>query len=44
MGQSRLSNLEILQIERDTSSTINKEDIIKKFSAAAEIRGWRLIL
>lgn len=44
MGQSRLSSLGILQIERERSSQIDTDKVIQKFSAAAECRGRRLIL
>lgn len=42
--QERLSNLRLIQIERDRSCQINQEDIITKFNAAAENRGRRLNL
>ncbi|KAL4090479.1 hypothetical protein QTP88_025306 [Uroleucon formosanum] len=44
MGQSRLNSLGILQIERERSSLIDKDEVIDKFSAAAECRGRRLLL
>ncbi|KAL4098362.1 hypothetical protein QTP88_022991 [Uroleucon formosanum] len=44
MGQSRLNSLGILQIERERSSLIDKDEVIDKFSAAAECRGHRLLL
>ncbi|KAL4149541.1 hypothetical protein QTP88_003470 [Uroleucon formosanum] len=44
MGQSRLNSHGILQIERERSSLIDKDEVIDKFSAAAECRGRRLLL
>ncbi|KAL4148872.1 hypothetical protein QTP88_003017 [Uroleucon formosanum] len=44
MGQSRLNSLGILQIERERSSLIDENEVIDKFSAAAECRGRRLLL
>ncbi|KAE9539861.1 hypothetical protein AGLY_005113 [Aphis glycines] len=44
MRQERLSNLGLIQIERDGSCQINQEEIITKFSRAAEIRGRRFNL
>ncbi|CAI6376470.1 unnamed protein product [Macrosiphum euphorbiae] len=44
MGQLRLNSLGILQIEPERSSLIDKDEVIDKFSAAAECRGRRLLL
>ncbi|KAL4131711.1 hypothetical protein QTP88_008985 [Uroleucon formosanum] len=43
IGQSRLNSLGILQIEHETSSLIDKDEVMEKFSASAECKGLLLL-